>query len=388
MPEQVNKFLEFYRKYSIAPCNKEQEDWTVLKKKRTNLYRQLGIPVQCFKGKNILEFGPGSGNNALAMMMDLHGNLNFGEGHIDLVEPNLSGRNDLERIFNEKSIPRECYTIYSEILEEFKKDKEYDFVIAEGFLTHISNWKECIEIIKKYTAENGIVIITCADTIGQYIERTKRLVGHYIARNIDDYKEKVGILTKIFEPQLKSLSGRDRPSEDWVQEQFFNDALLCAHPMNINDAIDAFGDGFDILGASQNIFTDHSWYKDLDYDYISEYKKQYNQKKHMFLLAGIYEESIRTEKENEALEEAVIAANELAAKFEETKSLDLLAYKEAIDNVAKYSGNKTIQQFNQDTLELLKMSEKSTPDLRKFGVWSRCFGKACQYISFVRKENI
>lgn len=388
MQKQENRILKFYEKYGVSPGNKEMEDWIELKKKRNNLYRQLGIPIQCFKGKNVLEFGPGSGHNALAMMMDLQGNFNFGEGHIDLVEPNLLGRNDIERIFNKKNIPKECYTIYSQILEEFEKDKVYDFVIAELFLPHISNWRECIEIIKKYTAENGIAIITCADTIGQYVERTKRLVGQYIIRDVKDFKEQVDLLTKIFGPQLNLIKGMNRTHEEWVEEAVLSDAFLCAHPMNINDAIDAFGDGFDILGASQNIFTDHSWYKDLGYDYISEYKKQYNQKKHMFLLAGTDEESIRTEKENEALEEAVIVANGLAEKFEETKSLDLLAYKEAIDNVAKYSCNETIQQFNKETLELLKTAEKSIPDMSRFDVWSRSVGKATQYISFVRKENI
>ncbi len=388
MEKQNNRFLEFYGKHDVSPGNKELEEWAEFKRKRTNLYRQLGIPIQCFKGKDILEFGPGSGHNALAIMMDFSGNLNFGEGHMDLVEPNLSGRNDIMRIFDMKNIPKECYTLYSEVLEDFTLNKKYDFVIAEQFLPHISNWKECIEIIKNYTVKNGIAIITCADTIGQYVERTKRLVGQYIVKDIDNFNEKVDMLTTLFKPQLSKIKGMNRTYEEWVQEEILNDAFLCAHPMNINDAIEAFGNEFDILGASQNIFTDYSWYKNLDYDYISAYKKQYNQKKHMFLLAGVSEETIRTEKENAALEEAVICANECAEKFETTKELDILSYKKAIEKVTKYSDNQTISQFNEETIEILKAAEKSLPNMEKFNVWSSCFGKTSQYISFVRKENV
>lgn len=388
MQKQSNRFLDFYGKYAVSPGNKELEEWAEFKKKRTNLYRQLGIPIQCFRGKDILEFGPGSGHNALAIMMDFAGKLNFGEGHMDLVEPNLSGRNDMMRIFEDKKIPPKCYTVYSQMMEDFISNRKYDFVIAEQFLPHIHNWKECIEIIKNYTAENGIAIITCADAIGQYVERTKRLVGQYMVRNIENFNEKIDILTKIFEPQLSRIRGMNRTHTEWVEEEILNDAFLCTHPMNMNDAIDAFGDEFDILGASQNMFTDYSWYKDLEYDYIFSYKKQYNQKRHMFLLAGMNEETIRTEKENALLEDAVAAANEWAERFEETKELDIFAYKKIIDKVTECSNNQTISQFNEETIEILKTAERSAPDMGAFKVWSKCFGKTSQYISFVRKEGV
>lgn len=382
-----NKLLEFYEKHDMSPGNKELEEWSVFKRKRTNLYRQLGVPVQCFKEKNILEFGPGSGHNALAIMMDFSENINFGEGHIDLVEPNLSGRNDIKRIFENKKIPKECYTLYSDVLEDFVTNRKYDFVIAEQFLPYIENWKECVEIIKNYTTRNGIVIITCADAIGLYVELTKRLVGQYIVRDIESFSEKVDRLIKIFEPQLIKLKGMNRTCKEWVQEEIFNGASLCTHPMNMNDAIDAFGNEFDILGTSQRIFTDYSWYKDLDYDYVMAYKKQYNQKKHMFLLSDMREETIRTEEENASLEQAVITANELTEKFEKRKSLDITAYKKAIDKVTECSDNQTIKKFNEETLEILKLAEKSVPDVKIYDVWSSCFGRTSQYISFIRKER-
>lgn len=143
---------------------------------------------------------------------------------------------------------------------------------------HLDNCKDCLKIIKKYCKRDSIVITICSDEIGYYVERMKRFIAHYMCRNINDFGKKRDYLIKIFEPQLNSIGIITRPIKDWVEDQLLNETMICEHLMNVNDVISEFEDEFDVLGMSQNIFTDYSWYKDTEYDYISEYKKQYDRK--------------------------------------------------------------------------------------------------------------
>lgn len=67
------------------------------------------------------------------------------------------------------------------------------------------------------------------------------------------------------------------------------------------------------------IFTDWTWYKEYDHDYFSEYMRQYDEKKHLFLTAGCTKEYNRSIEDNNRLEEAVIDANRVAWRIEKGK---------------------------------------------------------------------
>lgn len=62
-----------------------------------------------------------------------------------------------------------------------------------------------------------------------------------------------------------------RPAKDWVMDTIFNPSMY-NNTMSVVQAIDFFGSEYDILGASPNMFTDYSWYKDIWYDYKDDYK--------------------------------------------------------------------------------------------------------------------
>lgn len=370
-----NKYLEFYGEHNISPVHQNVDG---LQKRRKNLYRQLGIPWQCLTGKEVLEFGPGGGMNALAL-------LEGGIGHIDLIEPNRTGREEIEELYSLKGISKNRYDIFPDIMEDYKADKQYDFVIAEMFIMHLENWKDCLRILKKYCKRDSIVITTCADEIGFYVERIKRYIAHYSVRNIAHYEQKRDCLIEMFEPQIRTLGAGTRTAKDWVEDQLFNEATLCEHLMNMKDAITEFEDDFEILGASQNIFTDYSWYKDVDYDYIREYKKQYDRKKHMLLLAGEDNETIRSIEANEKLWKACSEVNLLIRKQEMSNEYNIDEMKVVIEKVSQLADNLVIADFNHQSIEILERLQYGTVDLTEYPLWCKCFGKSSQYISFVKR---
>ncbi len=377
-----NQYLEYYGKNKISPVNIDKNKLELHITARKKLYRQLGIPLQCFNGKDILEAGPGSGWNTLVLLKYISKER---INHIDLIEPNETGRAATLKLLEDNGININKYTMYNTVLEKYNKDKTYDFIIAEQFIQHLPDWRNCIKNLKKYAKEGTVLITTCCDEIGLYIEKMKRFIGRYIIRDITRYDEKVSKLTEIFTPQLENLKGMTRIKEDWVKDQILNDVFL-VRPMNMLDIIKNFEDGWDILGASQNIFTDYSWYKDVKYDYIEEYKLQYEMKKHMFLTAENCNENVRTVKENKKLEKSVNLANDLAAEFERGSNFRIEDLVNAVGNVTENTDNLRVKEFNRQLMEILDILVKENDiDLYKYEIFSMTFGKSSQFISFEKK---
>lgn len=369
--------LDYYRKYSISTEHGVDAEWDKHLARRKKLYRQLGIPILALRGSNILEVGPGEGHNTLPLLKE------WGIAHVDLLEPNEIARKELEEKFELHNISKDRYAIYTDTLQQYKVNKRYDIVIAEAFFHNSEDWKESLSLIKKYTYENSIVIVTCSDEISFYIEKMKRAVLQYLVKDVKIHDEKVKILKKIMEPQLAMLKGMSRTIEDWIEDMVF--FPYCDEFMDMKKAIEEYRDEFDILGASQNIFTDYSWYKDYEYDYISNYEKQYDEKKHMFMLAGDDYEIKRTEEENRELEQAVIEANRIAKKIEVEKGeiTDLIS---AICNVSNHVSNPTILQFNDELIKIIeRFKQNKKIDWINYKTYMRCFGKTMQYISFTKK---
>lgn len=382
----TNQYLDFYKKHNISPVHMTEASFEKHVMNRRNLYRQLGIPFQCFRGKNIVEFGPGGGINSLVLA---HPNLG-GACYIDLVEPNPTGYEEIIKLYDEFDIPKEKYCLNKCMLEEFESNKLYDFVIAEQFIPHIPNKEIAIKKLKTLVAEDGILIITAVDETGLYVEMMKRVVAHIITKDINDYKKKVEALLEIFSPALELMNNMTRPAIDWVQDQMIGPMILHDSPMNLKDAIALCEDEFDVLGASQNIFTDYSWYKDTEYDVNKVYKEQYNRKIQAFLLAGDDDESIVSELINGKLETAAKNANRLAAEMEQTNCWDrindLIDY---IRDVSQYAGKEKITLFNNELIEILGLARNNKYiDFSKYSNFNNTFGKSSQFISFQRKFRI
>lgn len=369
--------MEYYKRNAISTGHGVDAEWDKHIARRRKLYRQLGIPTLAFRGSEVLEIGPGEGHNALPLLTEWHAT------HIDLLEPNETARRELQEKFIRGNVPSGSYTVYQDALEEYQTSKKYDIVIAEGFLQYEVNWRECLAIIEDLIHEDSVVIVTCTDEISYYVEKMKRAIMQYMVRDVEEHEEKIRILAEIMKPQLSMLKGMSRTVEDWIEDQFF---YPIGHElMTMGKAIEYYRDKFDVLGASQNIFVDYSWYKDYEYDYITSYRRQYDEKKHMFLVAGDDHEVVRTAEENRQLEEAVTYANMTARKIEEERgSISELA--EAIHTVTKSTVNPMIIEFNTELIQIIdRLEKKEVVNWTEYEAYMKCFGKAIQYLSFMKK---
>lgn len=371
--------LEFYLKQNITTEHVDFENQNEYFRKRKNLYRQLGVPMLAIKGSDILEVGPGPGHNSIPLIIW------GGAGSIDLVEPNPVAVKDLEYNFKQMGIAKTLYTVYPVTLEEYCSEKKYDMVIAEGYVQSAENWKEFMTMLKTFTKKNSIVIVTCMDELGMYLERMKRFTGRYIVKDIQGFDEKKKKLIEIFGESLKTLRGMTRSVEEWVMDIIFCDSTISDNFMSIKDAILLFQEEFDVLGCSQNIFTDYSWYKDLDYDYIASYIEQYDCKRNMFLVAGECEECQGGAAANRKLAKLIRDINQETIDIEQNNK-NLSDLYEMINQITECTLSVTVKQYNKELKDILQGLEKGNEvDIAKYPVWNTSFGKSMQYISFQRR---
>ncbi len=377
-----NDFLEYYGEHHISPVRQNIDDIEIHYERRKKLYRQCGIPIRAFYNAEILEVGPGGGYNTLAFF-------HWGCKHIDLVEANPTGIEEMEDLFAMHSVMDKQYKIFPCRIENYNTQKRYDIIIAEGFLPSIYNQKEVISKLSELVAKNGIIVITCSDNVCYFIETLKRLVGIAITADILEYEQKVEKLVDFFSPQLSKLRGVSRSARDWVQDQILNPAGANGMELSLDQAISYFGDEFDILGSSPQMFTDYSWYKDVWYDYKEDNKIQFKRKR-LSLLQANMPEVILPEEQADRLVKHFEQIKNLESKYEKdlnANEINLILEEMQLmkELVHKYFDNHFIDVFHESEQILKCLLYKANINMDKYPNFFSAFGRTQQYISFMKK---
>ncbi len=377
-----NDQLKYYGEYNISPEKQNIDDIELHYIRRKKLYRQCGLPEIAFRDANILEVGPGGGYNTLAYF-------EWNCKHIDLVEANPQGIQDMQLLFAMQGIPEDKYQIFDCTIEDYPADCKYDIIIAEGFLSDIYNQREVIGKLKSLVNEKGIIVVTCVDKIGFFIESMKRLMGVVLSRNIVGYEEKVKYLTTVFSPQLEKLKGMSRLPEDWVRDIILNPGINNGIEFSLGQAIEYFGQDFDILGTSPIMFTDYSWYKDVWYDYKKDYLEQFDRKRLSFLMAGMPEVILTVDHAN-TLVKYFEEIKDAEAEYEKTLEMKKIDYIMEIMNkveelLQKYFDFEFMNVFREIKKILLCIREDEDINMENYPHFFAAFGRTQQYISFVKK---
>lgn len=384
-----NDYLTYYGQHAISPVRQNLDDLSLHYERRRKLYRQCGIPMLAFRDADVLEVGPGGGYNTIALFkfLDVYQEDRSSRGHVDLVEPNSQGVNDMKALFVKHAISEDRYRIHSCQIEDFLTEKKYDFVFAEGFVQFLDNAREIIQKLAYLTKSNGILMFTCCDDVCMFIEAIKRLLGVILTQEIDDYSKKVEKLVSVFEPQLRQLRGVSRPAVDWVQDQLMNPAVANGRELTVADAIDAVGDGFYMLGASPQMFTDYSWYKDIWYDTQMSFKEQFRQKWLSLLMAGM-PECVLTVDQVDALVADLRKIRSLANGYESNRNVNLL---KDIQSVMATMESKVVNLPNEfimvfrEIKELLKEAIRGEIHMENYPHFCTAFGRTIQYVAFEKK---
>lgn len=376
-----NKWLEYYAEHEISPVRQDLSDINRHFAKREKLYRQLGLPCVIFEGKKILEVGPGSGYNTLAFF-------SWG-GVCTLIEPNKAGIKEMKKLFRDYQIPRERYVIEECVIEEARIEEKFDIVIAEGFLHAVDNHEEIILKLSDLVKEGGVIVITCMDAIGMFVEQMKRLICHILIKNIEDYETQVKMCVNFFEGQMKYARGMSRSIEDWVKDDMLNPTFNNSKILSIENALDIFPENFSLLGSSQKIFTDYSWYKDLEHNEREILKQQYKLKRHNLLMTGL-EESVLSMEDSLFLESKVTEIRRYATEYEKEYSNIYLEKIEnnlyAVRHVLEKIGRVCLEFADETRKIISRLKEGESVNFPEYQTFYSAIGRTQQYLSMVKDK--
>lgn len=375
----MNAFLEYYGEHKISPVVQDISDLSAHYQKREKLYRQLGMPPILFQNANILEVGPGGGYNSLAF-------LKWG-GYLHLVEANPKGISDMKELFAEKRLCQSKYKIFESTIEDFKIEKKYDIIIAEGFLHSIDNAKNIINKLKENLIGGGVIVITCMDEMSMFVEQMKRLVCQYMISDIHNYDDRVRFSTELFQPQFENLHGMSRKVEDWVKDDMLNPAFNNKIILDMAEAIRTFGEEFYVLGSSQKIFTDYSWYKDLSYNENENCMKQYSEKQHLFFMTGI-EENKLNKYDHDFLKQQISTIRTKCILFEDSHQEvldDVLYLLNSIIHIAAKIDIRMLRFIEECIKILMRLKKEKRFELKKYQTFCQAVGRTQQYLSMVKK---
>ncbi len=249
-------FLSFYEHIGFAPTRQQQSSADTLTSRRAYLYRTLGIPNIAVRGSDIIEFGPGSGENSDILIAQAPRSYKFVDGS-DAVLTNLQDR--LSTTAPSSTVVPQLMFSASNILD-YEDDSLYDLVVCEGVLPMQMKPREMATHVLSFIRPGGAVIFTCFDSVSTFSEIARRYVASLIFEDLEYSEELVRQLVHFFTPDFAHLPGMSRRPEDWVLDSIINPWL--GNFFSLQDALEVAIDGHALLGTSPRFLQDWRWFKD------------------------------------------------------------------------------------------------------------------------------
>ena len=249
----IRPFLTFYDQLGFAPTRQSLRTSSGHKTRRSFLYRQLGLPEFAISGCDIIEFGPGSGENSEALIALEPKSYTFVDGS-EVVLKNLQ-----ERIAGSNFSQVEL-SFYSGDALDFSLAAQYDLVVCEGLIPMQIHPKKVARNVLDSVRIGGCVVLTCFDSVSAFSEIARRFIASTTFGDLVYTPKLIEELVEFFSPDFNELPGMTRRPKDWVLDSILNPWI--GEFFSLEDALDVGREDFDLLGTSPRILQDWRWYKD------------------------------------------------------------------------------------------------------------------------------
>jgi len=249
-------YIDFYEEHKLIPSRVSEGQLDLHFARRDAIYRHLGLVSSYLKGLKIIEFGPGSGDNAVHTA-------SFGPDTFTLVDGHSVSIEELERKKKNGNFSKvnTLEIIKADILE-YDDDRKFDLVLCEGVIPRQLDAPAFARHVANFTAPGGVCVVSAHSPISELSETCRRIVKPLMQVMYPEFTELKEVLTNFFEPDLMALKGFSRNVDEWVLDNIL-------HPVDekmffsIPDAIAALADGFDVYGCSPHMIADWRWHKSI-----------------------------------------------------------------------------------------------------------------------------
>lgn len=247
-------FLDYYRANAISPVNQDVSDLTRHLQRRESLYLALGIVPALIEGRSVIEFGPGSGHNAIYTS-------SLEPARYVLVDGNPTGLRAAGKLLDEY-VPGGNRLFVESLIENYRTDERFDLVLCEGTIPGQLDTTSFCRNVGAFAGEGGIFVLTTQDAASCLGELLRRVVAAQIVPRSASVAEQLQRLVPFFAAHTATLVGMSRSTEDWVLDNIIQPYV--GNMLSVADAIDSLGkDGLHAYNASPRFFTAWRWYKRL-----------------------------------------------------------------------------------------------------------------------------
>lgn len=378
----MRPYVDFYRANKISPVRQDISDLQKHLERREALYRHLGIAPGLVSGHSVIEFGPGSGHNAIYTT-------SLEPARYVLVDANEVGLNDVKRTLTSSSNGKTHHEIRASLIEEFDTDERYDLVLCEGVIPFQVDPQRFAQHVATFVRPGGILVITTIDGVSFLGESTRRLIASALVEFNAPAQQRLEVLRPVFAPHLATLKGMSRSVDDWIYDNIL--IPYSGRLFSIKDAVKALDDSFDLYSMSPNFLTDLRWYKN-----ICGSQREYNRRAVDQYMANLvtlidYRVEIPPLRANDgkrllSLAEKVFYTMKDMENSGSTRGLPKVV--RALRDIAALTlktSNLTAASI-AEVAEFLSKVGKQKPDPRGFRKFKSFFGRGQQYVSFIRRR--
>lgn len=249
-----SRLSDYYKSIGLNPVAHDisQEDRMRLhERKRQNLLEHhLKLPLFGWRGARVLEFGPGSGENAVALAR-LGANFTF-------VEPldYLSDR--LKATFAEFGVSDRIETVHRGVLENFRSERRFDVVFAEGFVHFLEDHTAAVRRLTSFADDEGFVVLSDIDPAGTFIEYMKKcyLEAACETLGLRSDEQRLEMARLLFAPEFARIN-HSRGFDSWAKDMVLNPLYRPRYFLSLPEILAAL---------PQDVFLYSSWPNYLDLD--------------------------------------------------------------------------------------------------------------------------
>lgn len=247
---------QYYSKQKVQPTFagfKNEKELQGYVETRKSVFYRLMLPHTFFKGKEVLEFGPDTGENSLVFA-------NWGAG-VTIVEPNVTSHDYIKEYFSRFNFENSLKKVSASSMLDFDTKNVFDVIDAEGFIYTIKPNSAWIKKAQSLLNLDGLFILSYMELYGSFIELlTKAVYYRVVLMGMPDNVETV---QRLFSNKWDSID-HTRKFESWYMDVIKNPFVRKEYFIDSSSLIkDMRDDGFRIFSSWPNYreFNNAKWIK-------------------------------------------------------------------------------------------------------------------------------
>lgn len=376
------KQSDFYSGIGDYPFKRDIGDIKLHFRQRSLLLSRLGIIPVFIQGQKILEIGPGYGENALFLLAQSPALFTL----VESSEECLAGAKELLEDYRQAAEIKTIVEYERTSIEEFCPKTLYDYVLFEGVIPFEPDPEVLFLETTRFVGPGGVLGITCIDPVSLFPEVLRRLVAIIVAPVENELEKRVEQLLPIFKPHLDTLGGMGRKPRDWVIDQMIHP--WSGRSFSILEAAKAVSSKFELLGSSPQLFTDWSWFRELEQRRsVLDVEEQYFSNLHNFLDYR-YTFPARDHEDNRKLLElctdVLDSVRLLESSFDDELVAVILGKVTEVQYLLEHNSPETAESLKGLVNAVNLAMEGEVPS--DFGSFASLFGRGQQHVSFIHTQ--